>query len=239
MKDPAVFRPLTVLIAVVASATLAGCGTTAHIPPGTTAPSSGTAVAGATVAPAPTPPASDPDVLMIIRHGEKPDGEEPGLDAAGAQDDSSLTTVGWQRAHALVGLFDPAQGDPRAGLARPTTIYAAGATDDGEGQRTRETVAPLAEALGIPVDTEYGKGDEDKLVEKILAQPGPTLISWQHGEIPAIAEELTNVSPAPPEEWPSERFDVVWTFTRTADGWHFTQTPELVLPQDHDGVIEN
>ena len=29
------------------------------------------------------------------------------------------------------------------------------------------------------------------------------------------------------------------TFTRTADGWHFTQTPELVLPQDDDGIIEN
>ena len=111
-----------------------------------------------------------------------------GVDANGNEDDSSLTEVGWERAHRLVDLFDPAQGAPRPGLARPTAIYAAGANDDGEGQRTRETVAPLADRLGIPVNTSFGKGDEEKLVEHVLAQPGPTLISWQHGEIPAIAE---------------------------------------------------
>jgi len=47
------------------------------------------------------------------------------------------------------------------------------------------------------------------------------------------------VTPAPPQEWPSDRFDVVWTFTRTPDGWAFTQTPELLLPQDHAGAIES
>ena len=167
---------------------------------------------------------------MIIRHGEKPDGERPGLDARRRTRTTARSpTVGWQRATRLVDLFDPAQGDPRPGLARPTTIYAAGATDDGEGQRTRETVAPLADALGIPVDTEYGKGDEEKLVEHVLAQPGPTLISWQHGEIPAIAEAFPSVYTGTAAEWPDDRFDVVWTFTRTADGWHFAQTPELVL----------
>jgi broad specificity phosphatase PhoE len=176
---------------------------------------------------------------MIIRHGEKPDGTSPGLDENGAEDDSSLTAVGWQRAHALVGLFDPAEGDPRAPLARPDAIYAAGVSDEGEGQRTRETVAPLAEALGLPVNTEYGKGDENKLVKDVMKRSGTTLISWQHGEIPTIVDEFPSVSPTPPEEWPSDRFDVVWTLTRAGDGWTFTQTPELVLPQDHSGVIEN
>ena len=37
---------------------------------------------------------------MIIRHAEKPDGTAPGLDEAGNEDDSSLTAVGWERAHA-------------------------------------------------------------------------------------------------------------------------------------------
>jgi broad specificity phosphatase PhoE len=230
-----VLRTLTTLVALAASAALAGCGTDTA----TDAPPAGATAGGVTVvAPSPTPVAPR-DVVMIIRHAEKPDGTAPGLDADGNEDDSSLTAVGWKRAHALVGLFDPPEGDPRAGLARPDAIYAAGVTDDGEGQRTRETVAPLAETLGVPVNTEYGKGEEEKLVKDILKQPGTTLISWQHGEIPAIADEFPKVSPAPPEEWPSDRFDVVWTFTRTADGWHFTQTPELVLPQDHTGVIEN
>ena len=77
---------------------------------------------------------------MIIRHGQKPDDTTEGFDAGGNPDDSSLTEVGWQRAHRLVDLFAPAQGAPRPGLARPTTIYAAGANENGQGQRTRETV---------------------------------------------------------------------------------------------------
>jgi len=228
-----VLRLCTVAAALAASALLAGCGTG----PATT----GTPTAPVTVvAPSPEPsPVPAPDVVMIIRHGEKPDGTEPGVDENGNEDDSSLTAVGWERAHALVGLFDPAEGDPRAPLARPDRIYAAGVTDDGEGQRTRETVTPLADALGVPVDTELGRGDEKKLVTDVLAQSGSTLISWQHGGIPEIVDDFPSVSPKPPEEWPSDRFDVVWTLTRTADGWHFTQTPELVLTDDHAGVIEN
>jgi broad specificity phosphatase PhoE len=228
-----VLRLCTVAAALAASALLAGCGTG----PATT----GTPTAPVTVvAPSPEPsPVPAPDVVMIIRHGEKPDGTEPGVDENGNEDDSSLTALGWQRAHALVGLFDPAEGDPRAPLARPDRIYAAGVTDDGEGQRTRETVTPLADALGVPVDTELGRGDEKKLVKDVLAQSGSTLISWQHGGIPEIVDDFPSVSPKPPEEWPSDRFDVVWTLTRTADGWHFTQTPELVLTDDHAGVIEN
>ena len=180
-----------------------------------------------------------PDLVMIVRHGEKPDGNAPGVDADGLRDSGSLTATGWERAHRLVDLFDPAQGPTRPGLARPVAIYAAGATDDGEGTRTRETVAPLADHLGVAVDTDFGSGEEKTLVRHVLAGPGPALISWQHEEIPAIAAAFPNVSPPPPSEWPDDRFDVVWTLTRTADGWHFAQVPELALPGDGAGVIED
>lgn len=225
-------RTLTALVALAASATLAGCGAA-------TGGDAGRDAGGVTVVAPASTPAAPRDVVMIIRHGEKPDGSAPGLDEDGNEDDSSLTAVGWQRAHGLVDLFDPARGTPRPGLAVPERIYAAGVTDDGEGQRTRETVAPLAEALGIPVDTDLGRGDEKKLVKDVLAQPGATLISWQHSGIPEIVDDFPSVSPAPPKEWPDDRFDMVWTLTRTTDGWHFTQTPQLVLPQDSAGVIEN
>jgi hypothetical protein len=175
---------------------------------------------------------------MIIRHGEKPDGSHPGIDASGNQDDSSLTEVGWDRAHRLADLFDQAPA-PRPGLSRPSRIYAAGANDDGEGARTRETVQPLANRLGLAVDTRFGKGDEDRLVEHVITRPGPALISWQHSGIPSIAEALGPVTPTPPTEWPDDRFDVVWTFTRTADGWRFDQLPELLMPQDQAAVIQN
>jgi broad specificity phosphatase PhoE len=134
---------------------------------------------------------------MVIRHGEKPDDSNPGVDAQGNEDDSSLTQIGWNRAHRLVDLFDPAQGPPRPGLARPKAIYAAGANDNGEGARTRETVKPLADQLGVPVNASFGKGDEEALVEHVISQPGPTLISWQHGRDPRHRRGLPSVTPTP------------------------------------------
>jgi hypothetical protein len=178
---------------------------------------------------------------MVIRHGEKPDEDVsplPGISVTGAEDESSLTKVGWDRANALVNVFDPAQGPVRPGLARPAAIFAAGANDDGEGKRTRETVGPLAHKLGLQMNTEFGKGDEESLVAAATSQTGPTLICWQHGEIPAIAEALGSVTPAPPQEWPDDRFDVVWTFTRTATGWNFAQLPEMALPTDKPTTID-
>jgi broad specificity phosphatase PhoE len=219
-------RTLATIAALVASAALAGCG--AAIAPSPDAGAAPPAVA--TVAPA--------SFVMVIRHGEKPDGETDGVDARGREDESSLTPTGWDRAHRLVDLFDPAQGSPRPGLARPATIYAAVANDEGEGQRTRETVAPLAGRLRITTDTTFGKGDEEDLVEHVVTRPGPALIAWQHGEIPAIAEAFPGVTPTPPSEWPDDRFDVVWTFTKTGDGWHFAQIPELALPDDQADPIE-
>ena len=222
-------RTLTAFVALATSVVLAGCGL--GIGPS----------AGVSAGP---PPVTTPGVaapasfVMVIRHAEKPDGDIEGVDAQGREDDSSLTPIGWDRAHRLVDLFDPAQGSPRPGLARPATIYAARATDEGRGQRTRETVTPLADRLGVSTDTTFGKGDEEELVERVIARPGPALISWQHGEIPAIADAFPGVTPAPPSGWPDDRFDVVWTFTKTADGWRFAQVPELALPGDRAEPIE-
>jgi broad specificity phosphatase PhoE len=225
-------RTVIAIAALAVSAALTACGTT-------TGDGAGTGAAPATSAPGLAPAGVAPqDVVMLIRHAEKPDGELPGVDADGNEDDSSLTEVGWQRANRLVDLFDPAQGAPRAGLARPTAIYAAGVTDDGEGQRTRETVAPLADRLGLPVDTEYGRGQEKKLVDRVVDEQGPVLISWQHSGITEIADAFPSVKPKPPSEWPDDRFDVVWTFTRTDDGWRFAQVPEDLLPGDSTEPIE-
>jgi hypothetical protein len=178
-------------------------------------------------------------VVMIIRHGEKPDKSEglTGIDASGNKAKSSLTAAGWERARSLVDVFAPEEGPPRAGLTKPTAIFASGSNSDGEGARTRETIAPLAEHLGVTVNTDFGKGDESAMVAKVLAQPGPTLICWQHGEIPAIADSFKTVSPTPPSTWPDDRYDVIWTLTKTATGWNFAQLPEMAQPGDQTTTI--
>lgn len=181
----------------------------------------------------PTPRTPAPGTLvMIIRHGEKPDDSHKGIGPDGKKDKASLTEQGYARAARLADLFGPTQGPLRPGLRRPTQLYAADATTEGEGKRTRETITPLATRLGLPVNTSFGKGQEDALVASVLSQPGPTLICWQHGEIPAIAAAFGRAVPAPPGHWPGHRFDMVWTLTSSPAGWSFAQVPELIMPGD-------
>lgn len=172
---------------------------------------------------------------MIIRHGEKPT-KAPvpvGIDLMGQPDTHSLTEQGWIRAASLVGLFVPRPGSGRAALPRPRMIYASGTGDGGgEGNRPRQTVRPLAMALRVPVSTAYSRGDEARLITRAASEPGPTLICWQHGEIPTMAAALADVAPAAPKSWPDDRYDVVWTFTSTGTGWRFYQVPEQLLPGD-------
>jgi hypothetical protein len=187
------------------------------------------------VAPRPAAPGT---LVMIIRHGEKPDGSDKGIGPDGKTDKASLTARGYARAARLADLFAPDGAPGRQGLRRPVRLYAANANDEGEGKRTRETIAPLAARLGLAVNTSFGKGQESELVESVLAGPGPTLICWQHGEIPAIATAFGRVTPTPPSGWPGDRFDVIWTLTASASGWFFAQIPELIMPGDRAKTIK-
>jgi hypothetical protein len=173
---------------------------------------------------------------MVIRHAEKPARHGAGIALDGRTDRHSLTDRGWIRSVYLVDLFTSSQPGSRAGLPRPAAVYASGAGPaDGEGTRSRETVGPLAAELGIPVNTTFFRGQEAGLVAAATSRPGPALICWQHGAIPAIAAAIGHVTPAPPRVWPDDRFDMVWTFTSTGAGWRFNEVPQRLLPGDTSG----
>jgi broad specificity phosphatase PhoE len=177
---------------------------------------------------------TDSRMIMLIRHAEKPlhpSGSPHGINSAGQQDPHSLTVTGWVRAGALVGLFAPSRGDPPAGLRRPNTIYAS-AYAGGHSRRSMQTVAPLAARLGLEVVKRYAAGDEAHLTKEISTRPGATLIAWHHEALHEIGHRLGDVHPLPPDYWPPDRFDVVWTFTPDGDGWRFAQIPQRLLPGD-------
>jgi hypothetical protein len=178
------------------------------------------------------------DTLMLIRHAEKPKGSSKpyGVTAHGEHSEGSLTVRGWTRAGALVELFAPSHGRVRGGLVRPTAVYAA-KPDGDASQRPSETVTPLVARLGAKLNSAYGKGDEKALAHELVGLHGATLVCWQHEEIPAIVAHLGAVHPVPSRQWPDDRFDVVWIFTRTDDGWAYSQVPQLVLDGDRNGVI--
>ncbi|MBB4893642.1 hypothetical protein FHS39_002673 [Streptomyces olivoverticillatus] len=183
--------------------------------------------------PSPSGPAADA-TIVIIRHGEKPDGDHPGMDESGKRDKKSLTQRGWDRANALPRLFPPASGEPAAGvLPRPAVIFAAADQGPHAGaHRMRQTVTPLAKQLKLEVDTSIAEGQEDKLAAAALAAHRTVLISWEHSRIPDIVKALgAERAPGVPTSWPN-RFDLVWVFTRRHGDWSFRSVPQHLLSGD-------
>jgi hypothetical protein len=67
---------------------------------------------------------------------------------------------------------------------------------------------------------------------KLAAHRGAVLVAWQHEAIPKLVGELGACAPTIPQQWPEDRFDVVWTLTRDGSGWEFGQVPQLLLAGD-------
>jgi hypothetical protein len=181
--------------------------------------------------------------VMIIRHAEKPVNSIKGVNAAGTQDPESLIVQGWQRAGALIGLFDPdSTVFSNSALATPDKIYASNPGTDGS-ERPLETITPLAAKLVLTPDESFVKGQEKHLAEDVLKQSGIVLICWQHQKIHSIAKHLTKSgppSPPIPDPWPGDRFDLVFVFTPPTQAgqlWTLTQVPQLLLAGDLSTVL--
>ena len=175
--------------------------------------------------------------IMLIRHAEKPDGNDGGVDQKGNPDKHDLIVRGWQRAGALVQFFANPR-DPNGPIRPPATIFATEPTTGSDSKRPLHTVTPLAKFLDIPIDSTIHEGSELDLANKAIASDGAVLIAWHHGKIPAIANLILQNQSAP-QKWPSDRFDVAWIFTRAAasDPWIFSQAPQLLLSGDSPDVI--
>lgn len=191
-----------------------------------------------------------PDVIYIIRHGEKP--EEPahrrsapansGVDYQGNQDEHSLLPRGWQRSGALAALFDPAWGPLRPGLRVPRMLVSPsyGERSKAGRHRTHQTISGISERLGIAIAADFAQGQEPELAAALARSgPGAVLICWDHTHIPALATALPLVHDTViPKAWPADRFDVIWAFTLVAsDAYSFAQVPQLLLSGDRDTVI--
>jgi hypothetical protein len=158
------------------------------------------------ILPTPVPrhlPAPRPAQIILIRHADKP----------GDPEDPHLSRAGVKRAERLVSFITTDPAMTRFGV--PVAVFATQTTRYDNGQRTQETVAPLARALKLPVQTPYLAKDYPALAKLILANPayaGKTvLICWNHEEIPQLAGAL-GVTPEPPK-WKGSVFDRVYVIS--------------------------
>ena len=201
--------------------------------------------------------------IMVIRHAEKPgkypaDGPElmywgvnEAGDVAGQAGAEHLTTLGWERAGALVPLFAPPWG-PKPGLARPDHLFASdpgppSAADSGKNgpsQRPYETLTALSAKLSLTIHQGHKKNEYPEMVANALGRSGAVLIAWQHEDIQAICLEVLKQTNTPadkfnPPGWPDHRYDLVYILERPSGEGpiaRFTIVAQQLLAHDSPTV---
>ncbi len=142
-----------------------------------------------------------PAQVIIIRHADKFEDRHK----------INLSPRGLIRARALSQFF---QADPRVlEFGRPAAIIAMSPTAEHRSVRSLETVAPLAQELGLKVINRFTYGQPVAMVNWLKGQrefDGKTvLIAWQHIEIAKVAQAL-GVTALRPRVWPHETYDRFW-----------------------------
>jgi phosphohistidine phosphatase SixA len=130
--------------------------------------------------------------ILIIRHAEEPSKGD------------GLSSRGTARAQGYVDYFKNFTID-----GKPVKIdYLFAASDSSNSRRPRLTLEPIAQALGISIDSQFKSKDFLKLAQKIetLPQGSNVLVCWHHSDIPnligalgADAEKLV-----PNGKWPGK-----------------------------------
>jgi hypothetical protein len=174
-----------------------------------------------------------PAQIILIRHGEKP--------AEGNQ----LNDQGFARAKALVPYFQNNIDVTKYGT--PVAIYAMGQKGSTGSVRPIQTVTPLAQALGLTLDTDYLKTDYDGLVNSVLGNKAydgkMVLICWEHNAIPDIVATFSSTTNTPaavastlPTAWDGDAFDRTWILNLSASGQitSFQDLPQHIMPGDSD-----
>jgi len=185
---------------------------------------------------------SNPTKIMVIRHAEKPakSGSPLGVSTDGNKDSESLIVDGWQRAGGLACFFAPTSGPlQNSKLANPQFLYASGIAHHSHSKRPQETITPLSNKLNLTINTQYLKEDYESMVESALKCDGVVLICWEHQDIPAIANQILNNTTTSPQNWPGDRFDLVWVFDwdPATNAYTFNQVPQCLLAADSSILI--
>jgi len=166
-----------------------------------------------------------PRQVLLIRHAEKPPEEAKSVD---------LSVEGKERAAALPKLFEASEKRPKP-FVTPDFIFATKNTK--HSHRPLETVTPLAKKLKLTINSEYADDEHAKLAEHLFQTTKyadkTILISWHHGMIPKLAQDLRATDA--PDSWKGSVFDRVWQITYDEQGKATIENrPQQLLSGDSD-----
>jgi hypothetical protein len=136
-------------------------------------------------------------VVLIIRHAEDADTGD------------GISPLGQKRADAYTNYFLNLTVDSKH--LEPEVIFAA--KDSKKSHRPRVTVAPLAKAAKLKIDTRFGNSQSAELAADLRAnyQGKVILVCWRHPYIPALVGALgANAKTFLPNgKWPGAVFNWV------------------------------
>ena len=163
-----------------------------------------------------------PAEVILLRHAEKTSNHR----------DRDLSERGQQRARALVSFLTAKPVLLTNGL--PVALFAPLVSPRGHGRRPLDTLTPLANRLGLSIQTPVRAAQHADLARRILADPaldGKTVvICWVHHDLPALAREL-GVRHAR-VRWKASVYDRVWLITYHGSHATLTSLPQHLLPGD-------
>jgi hypothetical protein len=165
-------------------------------------------------------PARLPATVLLIRHAEKPDTDDP-----------NLSPLGFERARLIPRLFGAAPAPPPHNLPRPDALFAARPTR--RSNRPLETLTPLSGFLKLPINSDFAEYDVDDLAALLLGgrfAGKVVLVAWHHGALPELAEALGAIPPYDP--WPDGQFDRIWRIDYGSGRAMLADLPQVLLPGD-------
>lgn len=166
--------------------------------------------------------------LILLRHAEKPNADDDGVNIRGTPDANELSVRGWQRSGALARLFAPGGGE----YGVPKALFAERPCEAHPSRRCISTLQPLAERLGLRLDLSFRRGEEAELAHALARREGLALAAWDHRHLGRIAQALLGCAGISPQDWSEEVFDRFWIFSREDVGWKFEDRPQRLLAGD-------
>lgn len=146
---------------------------------------------------------SGPARLLVMRHAEK----------TGDKRDKDLSEAGWARAEKLATYI------PQA-LGRPDFLVAA--SNSVKSKRPKQTLEPLAKALGLEIWAELDDEEVGEMVAELASEPEWRgkfgVISWRHSDLPRLIGALGAPTGTYPDPWDSAVYDLMIEIVYDASG---------------------
>jgi phosphohistidine phosphatase SixA len=135
-----------------------------------------------------------PKRIILMRHADKTDDTE----------DEDLSDAGMARAQHLATYIPETFGKPDVIIATAHSKHS---------NRPKETVQPLADALGLKIQHDFENKEFPDLVDDIFSDPDyknkTVVICWHHGNLPALATMLGAPAGSFPDPWPSDAYNII------------------------------